>query len=83
MCKLELTAGLQCVNGLWKDTDDNGFGDTKEDTFFLLNASAAYHLFPQVKIWVRGENLLAQRYEINYGFPMPRATVMAGIHVSF
>ena len=83
VCKLELTAGLQCVNGLWKDTDDNGFGDTKEDTFFLLNASAAYHLFPQVKIWVRGENLLAQRYEINYGFPMPRATVMAGIHVSF
>lgn len=83
VCGLELTAGLQCVNGLWKDSDGNGFGDVEEDTFFLLNASASYHLFPQVKIWLRGENLLAQRYEINYGFPMPRATVMAGIHVSF
>ena len=83
ICGLELTAGLQCVNGLWKDADGNGFGDTEEDTFFLLNAGAAYHLFPQVKLWVRGENLLAQRYEINAGYPMPRATVMAGIHVNF
>jgi iron complex outermembrane receptor protein len=32
---------------------------------------------------VRGENLLAQRYEINAGYPMPRATFMAGANVSF
>ena len=83
VCKLELTAGVQCVSGLWKDTDDNGFGDTEEDTFVLLSAGIAYHLFPQVKLWARGENLLAQAYEINYGFPMPKATVMAGIHVNF
>lgn len=83
VCKLELTAGVQCVSGLWKDTDDNGFGDVEEDTFVLLNAGIAYHLFPQVKLWARGENLLAQAYEINYGFPMPKATVMAGIHVNF
>ena len=30
-----------------------------------------------------GENLLAQRYEINAGYPMPRATVMAGINLNF
>ena len=82
-CRLEVTAGVQCVHGLWKDTDDNGFGDSEEDTFVLLNAGIAYHLFPQVKLWLRGENLLAQRYEINYGFPMPKATVMGGIHVNF
>ena len=34
-------------------------------------------------IWARGENLLAQRYEINAGYPMPRATVMAGFDVHF
>ena len=78
ICKLELTAGAQYISGLCTNEQT----ETKEN-FFLLNASAAYHLFPQLKLWVRGENLLAQRYEINEGFPMPKATVMAGIHVNF
>lgn len=29
------------------------------------------------------ENLLAQRYEINDGFPMPKATVMGGVNINF
>ena len=33
--------------------------------------------------FVRGENLLAQRYEINAGFPMPKATVMGGVNINF
>jgi iron complex outermembrane receptor protein len=40
-------------------------------------------LLPQVKLWARGENLLAQKYEINEGFPMPKATVMSGVSVNF
>lgn len=31
----------------------------------------------------RGENLLAQRYEINAGYPMPRATFIGGIRLDF
>ena len=34
-------------------------------------------------IFVKGENLLAQRYEINAGYPMPKATFMGGINVNF
>lgn len=29
------------------------------------------------------ENLLAQRYEINAGYPMPKATCMGGININF
>ena len=29
------------------------------------------------------ENLLAQEYEINAGFPMPKATVTAGVRMNF
>ena len=36
-----------------------------------------YHLI------VRGENLLAQRYEIMAGYPMPKATFLGGINLSF
>ena len=34
-------------------------------------------------LFVRGENLLARRYEINRGFPMPRATVSGGADLHF
>lgn len=27
--------------------------------------------------------ILAQKYEINAGYPMPRATVMAGLNINF
>jgi hypothetical protein len=30
-----------------------------------------------------GENLLAQSYEINLGYPMPRATFMGGVNINF
>ena len=33
-------------------------------------------------IFVRGENLLAERYEINAGYPMPRATVFGGLKLN-
>ena len=49
----------------------------------LLNASVGYDVLPYLQLWVRGENLLAQRYQINEGYPMPRATFMAGVKCSF
>ena len=38
---------------------------------------------PFANIFVKGENLLAQRYEINTGYPMPKATFMGGINLNF
>jgi iron complex outermembrane receptor protein len=43
----------------------------------------SYQATRQVTLWLRGENLLAQSYEINLGFPMPRATFMGGINLNF
>lgn len=74
----EATAGVQYVSGLCTDvaTED-------KDNFCLVNASVAWRPVEQLKLWVRGENLLAQRYYTYAGYPMPKATVMAGIHVAF
>lgn len=57
---------------------------TKED-YALLNARAAYSLDfrKPLTVFVKGENLTATRYEINYGFPMPKATVMVGAEWKF
>ena len=70
-------AGLQYLNALYKAT-----GETpQKENVLLLNASATYALAKCLRLWVRGENLLAQSYEINLGYPMPRATFMAGVNV--
>lgn len=55
------------------------------EDYVLLNAQAAYTfiLTRPLKLFVKGENLTAANYQINYGFPMPRATVMAGVEWKF
>jgi len=58
-----------------------GQTETKEN-FCLLNATVNYRLLKNLSLWLRGENLLAQRYEINAGFPMPRATFMGGLNLT-
>ena len=74
-----VVAGLQYINGLYTAIGDN----EKKENFLLLNATVSYMLVNNLALWVRGENLLAQRYEINAGYPMPRATFMAGANISF
>ena len=71
--------GLQRVEDLYTSV---GADETKEN-FWLLNASVTYAVTHNISLWARGENLLAQKYEINLGYPMPRATFMGGININF
>ena len=73
-----LGTSLQYVAGLYTVAAS----DRTED-FLLWNLTASYQLTEPLQLFVRGENLLAQRYEINAGFPLPRATVMGGFRVNF
>jgi iron complex outermembrane receptor protein len=77
--KWSATLGLQTVENLYTEVGNN---ETKEN-FTLLNATVNYALTKNVGLWARGENLLAQKYEINLGYPMPRATFMGGVSVNF
>lgn len=70
-----LSAGLQQVCGLYTATGNS----ERKETFTLLDATASYAASSALRLYVHGENLLAQHYEINAGFPMPRATFMAGV----
>ena len=77
--KLALMAGLQYVNNLYTVVGQN----EETENFCLLNASANYQLTKNLNLWLRGENLLGQEYEINAGYPMPKATVMGGVKFEF
>ena len=74
-----IATGLQYIGGLYTAVGDN---PTQED-FVLWNLRASFRTCQWLDIWARGENLLAQKYEINAGYPMPKATVMAGINLNF
>ena len=73
------TLGLQRIEDLYTAV---GAAEPKE-AFWLLDASVTYAATRNISLWARGENLLAQKYEINLGYPMPRATFMGGVSVKF
>jgi iron complex outermembrane receptor protein len=74
--KWTVNAGLQQIAGLITNTTT----DHKEN-FTLLNATVDYQVSKTLSLWVKGDNLLAQKYEINEGFPMPRASFMGGVNI--
>ena len=74
-----VSSGLQYIAGLYTSVGET---ETTED-FVLWNLRASFRAAKWLDIWARGENLLAQRYEINAGYPMPRATVMGGMNINF
>ena len=76
-----VSTGLQCVDGLYTQIDASGNGQNVQENFILWNLRTSYRLSDIVSLWARGENLLAERYEINKGYPMPKATFMIGIHL--
>ena len=78
-CKWTVNAGLQYINGLYTAVGNN----EKKENFCLLNLAVDYALCKNISLWARGENLLAQEYEINLGYPMPRATFMGGVTLNF
>ncbi|MDX9920498.1 MAG: TonB-dependent receptor [Paludibacter sp.] len=51
------------------------------ESYLLLNARLAAQVLPQLNIFVMANNLLNQKYEINYGYPMPGTYVNAGVNV--
>lgn len=72
------STGIQYVKGLYTDLD----AETKEN-FVLWDMQGNFKATHYLSFYVRGENLLAQRYEIIAGYPMPKATFMGGVNINF
>lgn len=71
-----VSTGLQYVAGLYTSTSP-----VQKEDFLLWNVRSSFKACKWLDLWARGENLLAQEYEINAGYPMPRATVVAGFDI--
>jgi iron complex outermembrane receptor protein len=73
-----ISTTFQYVAGLYTST-----APVVQEEYLLWNMRVRYRFAPWLHFWVRGENLLAQRYEINFGYPMPKATAMIGVQIHF
>ena len=77
--KFTAAAGFQQLVGLYTQSGANPV----QENASLLHMTLGYRICKQLKIWAKVENLLAQKYEINLGYPMPKATFMGGVTVDF
>ncbi|WP_279096086.1 TonB-dependent receptor [Bacteroides acidifaciens] len=75
-----VSTGLQYVKGLYTSVTK---GREQQEDFVLWNLRGNYRVCRFASLFVKGENLLAQRYEINAGYSMPKATFMGGINLNF
>ncbi len=73
-----VTTGIQYIGGLYTTVSPD-----KTEDFVLWNIRASFRATKWLSIWARGENLLAQEYEINDGYPMPQATATGGLNINF
>lgn len=71
--------GIQHIGGLYKAET----GKDRSETYTLLDLRATFKVTSFLKVYAKGDNLLAQKYETYAGFPMPRATFMAGADITF
>lgn len=75
----DVSSGAQYIAGLYTAVGDN----PQTENFVLWNVRGSFRATEWLSVWARGENLFAQRYEINAGYPMPKATFAGGVHFEF
>ena len=77
--KWNLSSGLQYLGNLYTTITP----EVKKENALLLNARINYNAFDWMNLFVRGENLLDNKYEINAGYPMPGITLFGGVGLVF
>lgn len=74
-----VSVGQQNISGLYVAAGAN----PQKEFFTLLNATVSYKALPWLTAFVKGDNLLAERYQTYAGYPMPKATFMGGMTFDF
>lgn len=70
-----LSSGLQYLGNLYTSVTD----EISKNDAWLLNVRVNYKAMNCLDVFLRGENLLDRKYEINHGYPMPGITIFGGI----
>ncbi|MFO7932447.1 MAG: TonB-dependent receptor [Bacteroidales bacterium] len=72
---------LQNIFNLYNETSEGV--QVLEKNYHLLGARIGYRATSFMDLFLTGNNLLDQDYQINSGYPMPGISVMGGINLNF
>ncbi len=75
------STGIQVVSKLYTAIKSKQVPEDKTMSFNLWNARINYKASSILTLFAKGENLLAETYEMNAGYPMPKTTVFGGVRV--
>ena len=75
--RLSISTGVMIVGNLYTSVNP----DPIKESFLLWNARTQYRLLEGVHLFLKGENLLNEAYEINAGYPMPGRTFFGGMRI--
>lgn len=73
------SSGVQYVGNLYKTVRPEPI----KENFVLWNVRVNYRATSWLNLFLKGENLLGQEYEIMEGYPMPKTTIFGGIKLHF
>lgn len=76
--KIYFTLNGEFVNNLYTKVTST----TSRESYFLLNAKLKYSPHQIITLYLAGNNLLDEAYEINYDYPMPGITVVGGLNMT-
>jgi iron complex outermembrane receptor protein len=76
--KFDLSLYLHHVGKLYILTSPNGH---QTETYTLVGSKLRYFMNRHLEVFVSGENLLNQKYEVQYGYPMPGVTIFGGVQL--
>ena len=77
--RFSLRGHMQLIDHLYTRTGNS----PATDTFNLLDLSAGFRAAKWAEVYVKAGNILDQKYEMNYGYPMPGFTFTGGVRFSF
>lgn len=75
---LNLNVSAQHLSGLY-----TAVNPATTERYTLLNARLSAAIHQRAEVFVSGQNLLNQSYQINYGYPMPGVNVHGGVKLKF
>jgi iron complex outermembrane receptor protein len=77
--KWNFSTGFQYIDNLYKALKP----EPVKENFVLWNVRINYRVVDGLNLFLKGENLLGHEYEINAGYPMPKATAFGGLQLHF
>lgn len=78
--KFTLNTNMQWISGLYTLVE----GNTRiSQNYLVVSGKLNYKVNKYLDVYISGDNLTGSNYEINYGYPMPGATVLGGVTLRF